>query len=112
MSYNDTDRSDLNKAREALGDTSNDSAELLTDDHISAVLTEQGYNLGVALLAEELAATFARRVGSVRLPSGLAVSWTDRVTNWRRTAAEYRGLAARGAGIVPLTSRAATRAVW
>lgn len=95
MSYDDTDLSDLNRARGALGDTSNDSTtELLTDDHIDAVLMEDGYNLGVAKLAEELAAKYASKPGSVTLPSGLSVSWAYRVAQWNRVATQYRALAA------------------
>lgn len=116
MSYDDTDRSELNTAREALGDTSNDSAtELVTDDHINAVLAENGYNLGVALLAEELAARFAQKVGSVRLPSGLSVDWPERVRNWRTTATQYRTLAIQEATAAQPTRtshRARNMAVW
>lgn len=93
MSYDDTATDDLNLARALLGDTSNDSAELLTDDHIGAVLTLYGYNGGVAFLADELAVRFARRPDRVTLPSGLSVTWSARVTAWKALASLMRGMA-------------------
>ncbi len=115
MSYDPTDLSELNMAREALGDTSNDAAaELLTDDHIQAVIDENGYNLAVALLAEGLVARFAQKPTSVGLPSGLSVAWSKRLDAWIALAARYRGLATQetAAATAGLTSRAATVAVW
>lgn len=112
MSYDDTDRSDLNKAREALGDTSNDSAEHFTDDHIVAVLTEQGYNAGLAALASEFAAWAAQQPDRVTLPSGLSISWADRVAQLNRLAAKMLALAAQQTAVAPLSARTATQAVW
>jgi hypothetical protein len=77
MSYDASDTSELNAARRALGDITED--ELLTDDEIEIVISEQGYNLGVAILAEGLAARYAQEPSSVSLPSGLSVSWAKRV---------------------------------
>lgn len=94
MSYNPTSTADRDLARALLGDTSNDSAELLTDDHIGAVLTLYGYNAGVAFLADELAIRYAQQPDKVTLPSGLSVSWAARVSTWRSVASLMRGLAA------------------
>jgi hypothetical protein len=100
MSYDDTDRSDLNKAREALGDTSNDpTTEHFTDDHIEAVLAEKGYNAGLASLASEYAAWAAQQPDRVSLPGGLSVSWAARVAELRRLAAEMQALAAQEATV-------------
>jgi hypothetical protein len=83
MSYSDTLDTDLDKARALLGDTSNNAAtELLTDDHIDAVLTLYAFNGGVSFLARELASRYAQQPGSVSLPSGLSVSWAERVKTW------------------------------
>lgn len=78
MSYDDSDLSALNTARALLADTSNDANELLTDDHIEAVLALYGYSSGVAFLARELDMRFARQPSSVSLPSGLSVSYARR----------------------------------
>jgi hypothetical protein len=112
VSYDDTSLAELDRARSALGDTA--TTELLSDDHIEMIIAEDGYNLGVAMLADELAVRFAQKPGSVRLPSGLSVSWADRVATWRAVAERYRALAAAevSATTLPLTSRAATVAVW
>jgi hypothetical protein len=112
MSYDATDRSDLNKAREALGDTSNDSAEHFTDDHIVSVLTEQGYNAGLAALASEFAAWAAQQPDRVTFESGLSFSWADRVAQLNRLAAKMLALAAQQTAVAPLSARAATQAVW
>jgi hypothetical protein len=112
MSYDASDTSELNAARRALGDITED--ELLTDDEIEIVISEQGYNLGVAILAEGLAARYAQEPSSVSLPSGLSVSWAKRVEYWLERAAYYRTLAVRETSVATagLTSRAATVAVW
>lgn len=93
MSYDDTATDDLNLARALLGDTSNDSAELLTDDHIGAVLTLYGYNAGVAFLADELAIRFAQQPDRVSLPGDLSFSWSARVVAWKALAVLMRGMA-------------------
>lgn len=91
MSYDDTLPADLDKARALLGDTSNNaSTELLTDDHIDAVLLLYAFNGGVAFLAQELATRFAQKPGNVSLPSGLSVSWADRVKTWLALATQMR----------------------
>lgn len=92
MSYSDTLDSTLDKVRALLGDTSNDaSTELLTDDHIDAVLALYPFNSAVAFMAEGLAARFAQKVSSVSLPGGLAASWAERVKYWKGLAVQMRG---------------------
>lgn len=78
MSYDATAVDNLNLARALLGDTSNDARELLTDDHITAILSLYGYNGGVGFLARELEAGFARKPSSATLPSGLSVTYARR----------------------------------
>lgn len=91
MAYDDTLPTDLDKARMLLGDTSNDSStELLTDDHIDAVLGLYSFNSAVAFMAEGLAARFAQDPSSVSLPSGLSVAWSERVKYWKGIAQQMR----------------------
>lgn len=91
MSYDDTLPADLDKARALIGDTSNNAGtELLTDDHVEAVLALYAFSGGVAFLAEELATRFAQQPGSVTLPSGLSVSWSARVSAWQALAKQMR----------------------
>jgi hypothetical protein len=100
LSYSDTLELASDKARALIGDTSNDAAtELLTDDHIDAVIALYSFNGGVAFLASELATRFAQQPGSVTLPSGLSVSWATRVSTWLALAAQMRagGVVAGGA---------------
>lgn len=112
MPYDDTDLSDLNRARAALGDTS--TTELLTDDHIELVIATDGYNAGVASLANELAARFARKPSAAQIPGGLGATWGERIAEWRRIAGAYTTLAATdsAAASTPLSSRARTVVVW
>lgn len=115
MSYDETSLAPLDLARGALGDTSNDpTTELLTDDHIETIIGANGYNQGVVSLANELAVRYAQKPGSVHLPSGLSVTWPERVAEWRRVASQYSTLAAQetAAASIPLTSRAKTVARW
>lgn len=100
MSYDDTLPSDMDRARALLGDTTNDPAtELLTDDHIDAVLSLYAFNPAVAFMAEGLAARFAQKVSSVSLPGGLSASWSERVKYWLGLAEQMRkgGVTASGA---------------
>jgi hypothetical protein len=112
MSYDDTSMADLDRARSELGDTGEPPE--LSDDHIEMVIAELGFNLGMASLADELAVIYTRKPSSVHLPSGLSVTWTERVQELRRIAARYRALAAQetAAASIPLSSRAKTIAVW
>jgi hypothetical protein len=108
MSYDDTLPSDLDKVRHILGDTSNDSAtELLTDDHIEAMLASYSYNIAVAHMAPGLAGRFAQEPDRVTLPSGLSVAWSERVKYWLGLAAQM--LAGGVAGVYTSFSRTPTR---
>ena len=92
MSYDDTLPTDLDKIRALLGDTSNDAAtELLTDDHIEAMLSLYSFNAATATMAMSLAARFAQEPDRVTLPSGLSVSWSERVKYWLSLASQMQG---------------------
>lgn len=81
MAYDPTLPGDRDKLRALLGDTG--STALLSDAHYDAVLTTYTtFNAALGFLANELAATFAQRPGSVTLPNGLSVAWRDRVATW------------------------------
>jgi hypothetical protein len=97
MSYDDTLPEDKDKARFLLGDTAD--SELLSDDHIEAVLSMYSFNAALAFMATGLASRFARKPGSVTLPNGLSVSWAERVKNWQALALDMRngGITASGA---------------
>jgi hypothetical protein len=117
MSYDGTSLTDLNRARAALGDTSNNPAtELLTNAEITAVITEDGYSYGVAVLAETLAARYAQKPTQVQLPGGLGVTWGERIDQWNKIAAQYRATAAQAvleAGLViPTSASVETRIAW
>lgn len=93
MPYDPDLLTSLDKARALLGDTSNDPAtELLTDDHIEAVLAlyATSFDSAVAFLADELVVTYAQQPDSVTLPSGLSVRWSERVKAWQALAARLR----------------------
>lgn len=93
MSYDAELPTSRDKARALLGDTDT-SAELLTDAHYSAVLAwKDTFDLAVAFLAQELASKYAQQPGSVTLPSGLSVSWRDRVATWQALANSMGGAA-------------------
>ena len=88
MAYDDTLATDLDWARWQLGDTSNDAAtELLTDDHIEAVLSLYPRAQAVGLMAAGLAVRFAQKPTDVSLPSGLRVAWSKRIDQWNKVAA-------------------------
>lgn len=108
MPYDDTLPTDLDYARFLLGDTSNDAAtELLSDAHIEAVLSRFTVNLAVGFMATGLAARFAQQPGSVSLPSGLSVSWAERVKYWKDLAAQMRAGGVTSAGAFSVAMRRA-----
>lgn len=85
--YDDTLPTEKDSARAQLGAipaTPGDAATgLVSDEHIVVAINAAGaLASGVAFLARELAVRFAQKPGSVRLPSGLSVSWPDRVKFW------------------------------
>lgn len=110
MPYDPTSTAERDLARALLGDT--EAVALLTDDHMDMILLEYGYSLGVAFMADELATRFARQPGSVRLPSGLSVSWPDRVAAWVRLAIRMRAEAEQETRARNATSRAQNIVVW
>lgn len=89
MSYDDTLATDLDWARFQLGDTDT-SAELLTDDHIEAVLAMYPRAQAVGFMAAGLATRFAQKPTDVSLPSGLRVAWGKRIDQWNKVAADAR----------------------
>lgn len=106
MSFSDTLETQLDQARFLLGDTTNDpSTELLTDDHIDAVLALYAFNPAVAFMAEGLAARFAQKVSSVGLPGGLSASWAERVKNWKDIAAQMRAGGVTSGGAFAVTTK-------
>ena len=86
MSYDPTSTDDRDLARGLLGDI-DEASELRADAHYDAMLTLYGLNGAIAFIATSLAAQYARKPGSVRLPNGLSVSWPERVGMWRALAA-------------------------
>jgi hypothetical protein len=88
--YDETLEDEISRARAELGDTefTSDTQDdaLHTDEHIEAVLAWKGYTAGVAFLAEELIVRYATEPDSVRLSSGLTVSFRDRLAAWTRLA--------------------------
>ncbi len=84
--YDPEERTPLNKARELLGDTAVDpeANALHSDEHIELVLVEAGsFEAGVQYLANELITRFAQEPDSVRLPSGMTVSFKERINAWK-----------------------------
>jgi hypothetical protein len=106
MSYDPTLPTDKDTARFWLGDTG--TIELLSDAQYDAVITLYGLEPGTAFLADGLVAQFAQLATSVSLPSGLSVTWAERIRAWRDLAIRLRGgqgLSGGNGGItmVPLT---------
>lgn len=91
QTYDDTLQSDRDKVRSilAITDVTSEATALRTDEHIDAVLVWQGSIDGtVRYIASSLAAQYAQQPGSVRLPSGLSVSWPERVKQWQALAGQ------------------------
>jgi hypothetical protein len=90
FSYDEELTDDLSKARHVLGDTDS-TAPLLSDETIEAVIgMYTPLAIGIAFLADGLAAKHARKPTSVGLPSGLRAEWAERVKYWRDKAIELR----------------------
>ena len=95
MSFNSSLPTDKDAARSILGDTDS-SSELLADATITANLTVNGWNDGLALCADAIASIYARRAESYT--DGL----TGNRTQWADRAGFYRDLAAKArAGVYP-----------
>lgn len=89
MSYDDTLATDRDRARSLIGDT-DESAELHSDEHIDAVLTEQGsLGMAVSYLAHELVVRYEQDPISFR-DAGGEFNFSQRLTTWRLLATAYR----------------------
>lgn len=105
----------LNYIRRRLGDT-DVSVPLLSDEHIIAVLDEaNSKEAALVELADELIARYGKEPDSVTLPSGLKVSYKDRITVWARIVTRQETQSAAAAVVeqvaVP-TMATAIQAVW
>jgi hypothetical protein len=85
--YDELLPTDKDRVRYYLGDTNVSPEEnaLRTDEHIAAVLTaEASFEAAVILIADGLIAEFGQEPDSVRLVSGLTVSFRNRIDAWKR----------------------------
>jgi hypothetical protein len=94
-SYDEEQPTDLDRARGLLGDTTvePETSALHSDEHIEAVLTREGYALGVAFLADEL----VTRIGQqpVRIADdGSSIDFSARIPAWQSLATRMRAVAA------------------
>ena len=115
-SYDDELPTDLDYVRYRTGDTNVVPATnaLRTDEHIEAMLRDHTpREAAISLIAKSLAVEYARKPGRVTLPSGLSVSWEERVDQWNKLAAEMDALVAQ-AGLVRLAPSGPVyiRVVW
>jgi len=87
VSYDPTLPTDKDVVRLYLGDTT--SPELLTDAQIEAVLALYPSNISAAIsvLAQSLVTRFAQQPTSITLPSGLSISYAERIKAWAALAA-------------------------
>lgn len=115
------------RIRALLGDTAvtpgttviPDGDELVTDEHITVVLAEEGsVEAALAFLADELVARFSQEPVKVTL-SGLAVDYSARIPAWKDLASRMRAKlaaaeeAAASAAQPPINSGdLCTQAVW
>jgi hypothetical protein len=85
--YDETLATDLDRVRHYLGDTDVDPEEnaLRSDEHIAAVLEgEESLEAAIVVIADGLIAQFGQEPDNVRLPSGLTVSFKNRIDAWKR----------------------------
>jgi hypothetical protein len=91
--YDEESGADLDWIRSQLGDTEVDPEEnaLLTDERIAFVLAQHPDNRALTLsqLAHELVAQFGQQPDSVRLPSGLNVSFKTLLDRWKALSQPY-----------------------
>lgn len=94
-SYDEEQPSDLDRARGLLGDTAvePETSALHSDEHIEAVLTREGYALGVAFLADELVTRFGREPIKIA-DDGSSLDFSGRIPAWTALATRMRALAA------------------
>lgn len=100
MAFDETLATDRDKARALLGDTG--TPALLTDTYMDAVLGLYSFNAAVSFMANGLAAKYAQEPDRVTLPSGLSVSWAERVKYWTGLALSLGGVSAGAAFAVQL----------
>lgn len=115
--YDELLEDDVSRIRVQLGDHTFEAPEdaLLSDEHIEAVLAwKGGITAALAFLAEELLARFGQEPDSVRLPSGLSVSFTSRIPVWTRLAGRMQAQLAEAAEVYgpATTGDTANQAVW
>ena len=94
-SYNEEQPSNLDKARGLLGDTTvePETRALHSDEHIEAILVRDGFDLGVAFLADELVTRIGRE--PVRIADdGSSVDFSARIPAWEKLATRMRAAAA------------------
>jgi len=118
-SYDEELPTDLDRARHLLGDTDVDPEEnaLRSDEHITAVLAAEGsVEAAVAFIADGLIAEFGQEPDTVRLASGLSVSFRDRIDAWKRLVARMEAQIAQAVAAATqaaaTTDSVATCAVW
>jgi hypothetical protein len=79
------------RARFAVADLDVPDNALRQDENYYAVLALAGdERLGIALMAESLAAEFAQRVDSFSESGGISVRWSERVKTWLALAKTIR----------------------
>jgi hypothetical protein len=117
--YDETLPTDLDRVRHLLGDTDVEPEEnaLRSDEHIVAVLaSEPSFEAAVILIADGLIAEFGQEPDSVRLVSGLSVSFRERIAAWQRLVARMERAialaAAATAQATAATDSVCTQAVW
>lgn len=115
-SYDEAQPTDLDKARGLLGDTTVDpeTSALHSDEHIDAILTRDGFLLGVAFLADELVTRIGRE--PVKIASdGSSLDFSARIPAWQTLAGRMRAEAAASsatAQAAPISASASTYACW
>jgi hypothetical protein len=91
------------RIRFALQDVS-DSAPLIPDTTLDALVDLWGEAEGGAQAADALASRYQNKPGRVALPGGLTVAWADRVAGWRETANRLRAYGPAGTGTLNATA--------
>jgi hypothetical protein len=117
--YNEALPTDRDRARYLLGDTAVEPEEdaLRTDEHYNAVLaSEPSFEAAVILIANGLIAEFGQEPDSIRLVSGLTISFKERVKAWERLVKQLQTTVATAAAaatqIAATTDSVATCAEW
>lgn len=116
-SYNEEQPTALDKARGLLGDTTvePETQALHSDEHIEAILARDGFDLGVAFLADELVTRIGRE--PVRISDdGSSLDFSARIPAWSALATRMRAAAAQAtaasAASAPISAAASTQACW